>query len=547
MDNSFKAGWDYTSKQLGAGMAAQTSEKFISAIDESVCKLVDEMNVLGKNGLETKQLKGFVAEHWHAGTFNIRAALRESSNRATVEGSIRHASVDVSTNFGSDYSLKYIRTAEASVDSQAKNVLQAYHEYLRKPRKGEAISLAEYLEKYGYAKNKNIGKLISDYKKVLESNKDTNLTLEQYIKIHAGEYDIKTLLMSVYNGQHRLIPTDQLKNAISYLKQEIAKESSKETSNRSAVLRNYKETLEKLVDRISDGEGTESIPLTKGEAESIAALVKEGKFEPEDFGLKLSDVVTEEYIIHQALKAGYTASVISLTMQLTPEIFKAIDYLINNKEIDLTQLKEAGTKAISTSAEGFIRGSISSAITVSCMTGRLGEQFVRVDPSVIGALTVLVMDVAKSSLLVAVGKMTPQEMGQLITKELIISSAALAGGTIGQIIAPELPVLGYMLGSLLGSCVAAVIIGVGENCLISFCIDTGFTCFGLVKQDYKLPEETLSAMGLKLTHIHITKIKRTNLKTTRIKKTELKKTKLKTVKLTMVRRGVIGVNTIGYK
>lgn len=51
--------------------------------------------------------------------------------------------------------------------AQAKNVIQAYHEYLRKPRKGEAISFEQYLEQYGYIKDVNVKKIIEDYKNFL--------------------------------------------------------------------------------------------------------------------------------------------------------------------------------------------------------------------------------------------------------------------------------------------------------------------------------------------------------------------------------------------
>jgi predicted aspartyl protease len=538
-----KLGWDYISKQMEADYANQMGTEYINEVDNAIQQLIRDMDELGKNNLDAKQLKGFVAEYWHADTFNIEATLRGSTHRTTVEGSTDYASVDISTNFGKAYSSKYIRTYDKSVEAQAKNVIQAYHEYFNKPRQGAGMTLEEYLEKYGYTKEANIRKLIEDYKK---SDDQVSITLEQYIKLHAGEYDITTLLTSVYNGQERLIPTDQLEEAIKYLNQEIAKEGGKETSNRVAILANYKETLEKLVDRVSDGNGTESHTLTKDEAEAIAILIKEGKFKPEDFGLNLNDLITPDYIVQQALKSGYSAMVITLVMQLCPEIFKAIDYLIRNKELDVKQLKKIGTTAISASTEGFLRGSIASALTISCKAGKLGTEFININPHVIGALTVIAIDMAKSSVLVAMGKMTAREMGTKLTKEIIISSASLAGGALGQVVAPELPVLGYMLGSLIGSCVASVVVGMGEKCMISFCIDSGFTCFGLVKQDYVLPDEILQEIGIDLADISQIVVKKTEIKKTEIKLIEIDKAKYHTVQLTMVKRGVIGINVIGY-
>lgn len=547
MYEEMKAGWEFTSKQMGAGISSNMGSQYISDVNAAIDKLAKDMQELGASNLGDKQLKGFVAEYWHADTFNINATLRGSSSRAFVDGSTEHASVDISTNFGKNYSSKYLRSYDESVKAQAKNVIKSYHEYLSKPRKGDAMSFEQYLEHYGYATDTNIKKIIEDYKKFLADNgSESSVTLEQFIKIHSGEYDITSLLASVYSGQERLIPSDQLEEAIRYLKREIAKEGGKESSNRAANMANYLETLEKLVDRIADGQGTESVALTKEEAEVIAALIKEGKFKPEDFGISLKDLVTTEYILNQALKAGYTSAVITLVMQLTPEIIKSVYMLIKYHELDIEQVKKMGIVAISSSAEGFLRGSIASALTIACQAEKLGKQFVNVSPNVIGALTTICLDVAKSSIMVAAGKMTPREMGANITKELLVSSAALAGGAIGQVILPELPVLGYMLGSLVGSCMASVVLNISEKYLISFCVDTGFTCFGLVEQDYELPAEVLKEMGINLTEVHYTQVNYNKVNEIQVNYIEPNQIKINTIEIHMVKRGVIGVNKIGY-
>ena len=55
--------------------------------------------------------------------------------------------------------------------------------------------------------------------------------------------------------------------------------------------------------------------------------------------------------LDQALKAGLTAATITAIMQLVPELYKAIDYLIKHGEIDLNQLKKSGGKVILTSGD----------------------------------------------------------------------------------------------------------------------------------------------------------------------------------------------------
>lgn len=42
----------------------------------------------------------------------------------------------------------------------------------------------------------------------------------------------------------------------------------------------------------------------------------------------------------------------------------------------------------------------------------------------------------------------------------------------------------------------SVVYNIGKKKLISFCVDTGFTCFGLVEPDYQIPEEVLNSMGI---------------------------------------------------
>ena len=104
---------------------------------------------------------------------------------------------------------------------------------------------------------------------------------------------------------------------------------------------------------------------------------------------------------------------------------------------------------------------------------------------------------------------------------------------------------GYMIGSLVG-CAFAAVYNIGKNKLISFCVDTGFTCFGLVEQNYELPEEVLAQMGVETITIPRTEVPRTSVKTTAVPTINVARTEHETIGFALVRRGVIGVNKIGY-
>lgn len=145
--------------------------------------------------------------------------------------------------------------------------------------------------------------------------------------------------------------------------------------------------------------------------------------------------------------------------------------------------------------------------------------------------------------------MSTQQMGAAFADTVVVSGGYLLGshigGIIGQALGLELPVVGYLLGSLIGTSFC-VIYNIGKKKLISFCIDTGFTCFGLVEQNYELPEEVLYGLGIESVSIPQTQVKRTAVPRIPITKTGINRSEYETIGMTMLRRGVIGVNKIGY-
>ena len=91
-----------------------------------------------------------------------------------------------------------------------------------------------------------------------------------------------------------------------------------------------------------------------------------------------------------------------------------------------------------------------------CESGKLGTAFVGIPAPIIGTMTVLAMQTIKNSILVAAGKMTPQQMGEAFVDTVVISSGYLIGGAIGQALLAGAPVVGYLLGSLVGTAFSVV-------------------------------------------------------------------------------------------
>lgn len=368
-------------------------------------------------------------------------------------------------------------------------------------------------------------------------------TAKQSVKAQA-KFNPETGQVS-YHGQERLIPTDQLSDAKVIAHQQALRNQG----IRKDVSEAYAETEMKLTDVIKNDEGIHARKVSRKELEEIARESKKKEFRAENHGVTSDSTITTKYMLKQAMKAGYTTAVISLAFQLAPEIYKAIDFLIKEGEINIQQIEKIGIKGISSGSEGFLRGSVSASLMIMCEKGALGTAFERVNPTVLGAVTALVIQTIKNSILVAAGKMSAQQMGDAMVDMVVTSGGYMIGahisGVIGQALGFELPVVGYLLGSLVGTAFCAAY-NIGKNKLIAFCIDTGFTCFGLVEQNYEIPDEVLHEMGIETIPIPRTQIEKTDVTRIKTSAVNVAKSKYETIGITILRRGIIGVNRIGY-
>lgn len=508
MDTGFKAGYDFFQQNAGAVLGAFDGNDFamkrvayVSSVDDEISALEKSINDFVGTNTKNKMLKGDMAEFWHAGTFNVKAAINESNHRATVERSHEFASVDISTNFKKDYGLKYYANGTESAKQQAKSVFEKFKEYQAKGGK-------DSLDKFLSDRNYDSDAIIND---------------------------------PIYSGQVRLIPHDQMPEAKKWLEEKIAKEGFR----RPEQVRRYQETLDLLKDKIDDDNGNESIPLSKEEAEKLAQLAKEGKFKAEDFGIEAPAVLNVEMVMKESFKAGMNAALISLALKVGPEVYKSIDLLIKNGEIDEEQFKRVGFSAVTGSAEGFFRGSVASALTACCKSGVLGKELMNISPGVISAVTVITMNTIKNSYQVAQGRKSRTELSNALVRDVFLSSSSLAAGAIGQAVIP-VPVIGYMVGSFVGSIAGSFIYSGAQNANISFCAETGITMFGLVEQDYRLPEDVIKDIGIENFDYESFEPESFEPETFQADTFSFDTIQPDNLGIKFLRRGVIGVSKIGY-
>ena len=234
----FFEGYNFFEKNIGGQLGANVTNVYVNNVHNEILNFMKNLNDFKGFQTDINQLKGNIAEFWHSGTFNINAIARSSTNRTTVLQSNEFASIDIGSNFGYDYGLKYYKTGVDSANQQAKSIFEKFKEY-------QAHSGKDDLDKF---------------------LSDRGLSYEN-------------INNPIYSGQYRIIPKEQLEEAIKYLEQKIAKESIA----RPELAEKYRETLKMLRTKIEDGKGTESISLSTEDAKKIAELSKEGCVTEEEF------------------------------------------------------------------------------------------------------------------------------------------------------------------------------------------------------------------------------------------------------------------------
>lgn len=96
-----KYGWDFMAKLMGADLAGQSAfadftaasaqnqqiaaqNQQIQAINDAIDELARSINEHPHLNLGVEQFKGYVAEEFHAATFNLEAIRQGSTHRATT-------------------------------------------------------------------------------------------------------------------------------------------------------------------------------------------------------------------------------------------------------------------------------------------------------------------------------------------------------------------------------------------------------------------------------------------------------------------------------
>lgn len=418
----FKDGWNSTVDFASSKFSAAIGNQYVTDVGNAINTLKNNINASAGSARTTAQEAGLVAEKWVADTFNIDAVARGSSSSANVVGSNGMGSVDVSTSYGENASLKYYNSGSGSAAAQATDILEEYGKY--KSKSSKPISLDEYLNKYNVKSD-----------------------------------DLDALYASIYEGQTRIIPSDQYNEAVKYLnsKYNTFTEYEKNTGSGRGKARSeaYAETLDNLKTKLEAPDGTSSKVATYDEMQAIAELAQKGDFDPSDFGITTSQIITPKYLIKQSVNSGLTSAALNTVLSIGPDIFSILKQSAENGKFDEAQLKETGMEGLLAASNGFVEGSVSCAIFTACQAGKLGAKFKDVSPDIIGTLTVLTIDALRFGYSLSKGEITALDYSNLMAEEVLVAVISQSSGVALSALLPAIPVA-YMAGSLAGGMIATV-------------------------------------------------------------------------------------------
>ncbi|HQL13185.1 MAG TPA: hypothetical protein PLN88_03930 [Candidatus Cloacimonadota bacterium] len=337
-----------------------------------------------------------------------------------------------------------------------------------------------------------------------------------------------------YFGLLKLVPADQLKE----VKDAAYSLYLKNVNTRPEQAANYLHTYQVATDRVIAG-NVRSTPLSEQEALQIVKEIQRDKFYGKDYGLSLSEYIGWMDIARASGDAALTAAVTTVAMKIAPDLFSLIKKALLDENIDLSDVQKLGSKALEGGVEGSLRGGIAAFITIACKTGKLGTSLMQIDPSIIGVATAVAIDCIKNAFSLYSGKITSYEYVDNCLRDSLILGLGISGMVMGQILIP-VPILGSVIGNIVGTLFATIIYTGAKTFLLQPMLLSGFTFFGLVKQDYSLPEKVLDEMGIDtidLDHIGIERLDH--------EAVDLELIDLDRIKFTMLERGFVKVDVVG--
>lgn len=384
------------------------------------------------------------------------------------------------------------------------------------------------------------------------SGKDP-ISLEEYLAQKGIDPAIDVNL-PIYEAQSRLIPSDQIEEARIALMKRINKElNNLDNPQRAELAARYQDVYNKLTDHVESPNGARSMPLTQQESKVLQSLSKEGKFDPARYDITLARKADYMYLAHSTIHAGLNSALYGAVFKAVPSLVKAITSLVKDGKITREQLEDLCRNGGSGAVQGFLQGFSSAFIKNSCALGWFGEELqaaALLDNAQFNNAAIVIATAAvetlKDSVKLYQGEMNQRVFAQRLDRRAFITSFSYLGGVTLQGAMPCAPVIGYMLGCCLGSVLGGFVFEAKEKAFMSICVESGFTFFGLVEQDYELPAEVKEYLGMESMYFEKMDLEEMDYEEVIPETMQAEVMNFESMDVKWARRGVVGIRKVGY-
>ena len=477
----------------GGAIGQQITNDHYDRISKAINELKERINKTKFKNNKLEQLGGYLAEDWHAGTYNIDAVIKGLKNEANVPKSNGFASADILFGKGMEAQLKYYKSPQVT----RRAISETYKQY------------------YGQ-----------------HCTDKANISIYEFYRRKGIFFDDSMLHQGIYHGMYLVVPSDQ-KNKIT---EEIRKYLAKQKIIRPELVEGFEDLLNNVVDHIEDENGVKSIVLSKKSSLALAQLAQKGEFDPKEFGISLQ-LVGNDIIFKDAIKSGLTAATFTVVLKILPIILKSV---IQSDGFDKEKIREQGIETFSEAGLSFLNGVVTSALYSLIKTERINLS--KLKPESVGTMVGLVTSIIQESIKCATSEIDKYEYYHNCSQSVFVASFSL----LGSVLLSKHIALGILMGNIVGSVIGGMIFGISSQLFLSLSAETGYTMFGLVDQDYVLPEYVLREMGLDLCETDENQLDECILDEIEPDMCEPDICEIDTTMDFCIKRGVIGINRIGF-
>ncbi|GAA4495149.1 hypothetical protein [Pseudaeromonas paramecii] len=308
-----------------------------------------------------------------------------------------------------------------------------------------------------------------------------------------GEETARQLGNPAYNDSQKVVPADQLQEVIA----EAQRQAARNRDTRPDVAAANQHTAQSVSDRL-EVDGVTSTPLTEGDAKALATdLQRDGELDAEAYGLTTEAFIAWSDLLRESGSAALHAAAFSAALSSAPLLYRLLRQAHRTGELDERAWLTAARQLVGQSANAGLRGGMAAIITGGCRSGLLGPALKSAPPAAIGMATALALNSLEHSWRYAWGEISGRELAFNTSRDTLALLMGSGGAMLGQMLIP-IPLLGATLGNLVGSTLGAMSIQAAQHKVLALCVEQDWTFWGLVEQNYVVPEAVLARAGFDL-------------------------------------------------